>query len=263
MNIFWKAITIYIKKNAFAVGSKVSVALFLVISAMILAGIFGRIVRKTVESGQARAFAPMLGTLTRVATLIFGIVMAFDHMGVQIKALLAGAGVVGLAIGFGAQTLVKDCISGFFLIFDNVLQPGDYVDVNGKCGYVDQIDLRLTSVRAVDGVLWHIPNGSIQIVGNYHREWIRAIVEIGLAYEEDTTQGMALLKQVGESWAKEHADIVVEPPEVQGLLTIGSAKVTARLLVKLKANTASQGQCERQLRTLIKQEFEQAKLKII
>ena len=108
---------------------------------------------------------------------------AFDHLGLDVKAMLAGVGVLGLAVGFGAQSLFKDVISGFFLIFDGVLKVGDVSRVGDVTGVVEDVGLRRTCVRSFDGQLFYVPNGQIATVGSYSRDWTRAVVEVGVAYE--------------------------------------------------------------------------------
>src|SRR5262249_22894220 len=159
-----------------------------------------------------------------------GIVMAADQLGFNVATVLAGAGILGLAVGFGAQTLVKDCISGFFMIFDNVLAVGDSVEISGINGKVERVGLRMTRVRAFDGRLWSIPNGSIGTVANATREWMRAVVELGLPTEHDVSRALGVLQRVGDEFARERSSIVIEAPTAEGPITLSAAEVGIRLV---------------------------------
>lgn len=130
-----------------------------------------RLVGKALERrvGRGKTLAPIVRTLIWLFTIFAAVVMGFDQVGVDVRTILAGAGVIGLALGFGAQTLVKDCLSGFFLILDNVLMVGDVVEIESQSGVVERVGLRLTLVRSETGKLWYIPNGSITKVGNASR----------------------------------------------------------------------------------------------
>ncbi|MFW6087854.1 MAG: mechanosensitive ion channel family protein, partial [Myxococcota bacterium] len=178
-----------------------------------------------------------------------------------IKAVLAGAGVLGLAIGFGAQSLVKDIISGFFLIFDDALGEGDIANVGGEVtGVIESVGLRITKVRALDGQLWYIQNGEIQRVGNYSRTWTRALVTVGLAYEQDVAKGLRVLQEVGDTYAAENPDLVLEPPEAQGVLGLDDSSVGVRLVVKVTAG--NHWAAERDLRKRVKEAFDAAGVEI-
>jgi moderate conductance mechanosensitive channel len=148
--------------------------------------------------------------------------------------VIAGAGVLGLAVGFGAQTLVKDVISGFFLIFDGVLDVGDAVTVDKASGTVEALGLRLTRIRAHDGTLWYVPNGQIQVVGNTNRAWLRATEMVTLPSAQDVPRAMAVIDEVARAWAAEHAEVVVEAPKVQGVLELDAAATGVRLTVKVR-----------------------------
>lgn len=211
-------------------------------------------------SARARTLEPLAQALVSLVLVGTGIVLALEQLGFDLTAVIAGAGVVGLAIGFGAQTLVKDVISGFFLIFDEVIESGDWVDVDRVSGTVEEVGLRVTKIRAMDGKLWYVPNGQILVVGNANREWMRAVVEVGLAYEQDVARGMAVLAALGEQWASEHADVVIEPPVTQGVLRLDASSVAVRLVVKVEPGT--HWQAERELRLLTKATFDREGIEI-
>jgi small conductance mechanosensitive channel len=173
-------------------------------------------------------------------------VIALDHLGVRIATVLAGAGIIGLAVGFGAQALVKDVISGFFHIVQGVLAVGDVVQVGEVKGVVEDVGLRITKVRAFDGELWYVPNGSIDRVGNFNRGWCRAVVEVSVPLEHDVRRAMQVLSEVGEAFRREHPDVVLDAAEVDGALGLTATNVTVRLGIKVRAQR--QWSVERELR---------------
>lgn len=237
-------------------------ALAIILFSWILVRLARSAVRRVMGGGSARArtLQPLvLGLITAVG-LGTGLVLALEQLGFDLTAVIAGAGVVGLAIGFGAQELVKDVIAGFFLIFDEVIEAGDWIDVDKVSGEVQEVGLRVTKVRSFDGRLWYVPNGQIQVVGNASREWMRAVVVVGLAYEQDVARGMKALTEVGEAWAAQNAETVLEPPEVQGLLGLDASSVGVRLVVKVQPGT--QWAVERELRQRVKAAFDRESIEI-
>ncbi|MEZ4370472.1 MAG: mechanosensitive ion channel [Polyangiaceae bacterium] len=225
----------------------------------------GMVSRSMHRRGHPRAvtLAPILKTLTFILLGGVAIITGLDKLGVPIGTVLAGAGVLGLAVGFGAQTLVKDCLSGFFLILDGVLAQGDLVEVDGSRGTVESVGLRMTQVRNFDGRLFYIPNGEIKVVANYNRGWARAIVEVGVSYEQDVARGLRVLERVGAEWADEHADLVLEAPEAQGVLGLNASDVGVRLLCKIQNDGGGKVfEVERDLRRRVKAAFDDAGVEI-
>lgn len=219
--------------------------------------------RRTLDrssSTRTRTLRPIVQGLVTVAVLGMGLVLALEQLGFDLTAVIAGAGVFGLAIGFGAQELVKDVISGFFLIFDEVLESGDWVEVDAVSGQVDQVGLRVTRIRSFDGKLWYVPNGQIKLVGNASRDWMRAVVEVPLAYEQDISRGMAALEAVGKQWAADQQGIVRAEPEVHGIMRMGPSSLIVRLSVMVEPGT--QWPAERELRIRVKAMFEREGIEI-
>lgn len=188
-------------------------------------------------------------------------IMVLSEVGLDVGALLAAAGVAGLAIGFGAQTLVKDVIGGIFLLFDNIIQVGDLVNVDGMIGTVESIGVRLVKVRKFDGELVMIPAGEIRTFGNKSVGWTRAIVPVGLSYDQDIDAILPVMKQVAENWAEENRNILLEDePQVQSIMDFGDSAITARIVVQLQPG--EQYAAERDLRYRLKQEFDQQGVEI-
>jgi len=212
------------------------------------------------DSLRARTLRPLVQGLTTTVIVGTGIVLALEQLGLDLTAVIAGAGVLGLALGFGAQELVKDVIAGFFLIFDEVLETGDWVDIDTVSGNVEEVALRVTKIRSIDGRLWYVPNGQIKQVGNASRSWVRAVVHVELAYEQDVARGMAALAEITQAWAAEHAESVLDPPEVQGLMSLGASGLGARVLIKVRPGT--QWAAERELRLRLKAHFDREGIEI-
>lgn len=213
--------------------------------------------RRTLDrsnSPRTRTLRPIVQGLVTVVLMGMGAVLALEQLGFDLTAVIAGAGVIGLAVGFGAQALVKDIISGFFLIFDQVLESGDFVDVDSVSGNVEEVGLRVTKIRSFDGKLWYVPNGQIRLVGNANREWMRAVVEVDLAYEQDVARGMEALQQIGAQWAEENPELVKAPPEVHGIMRMGPSAVVARLSIMVQPG--KQAPTERELRLRLKAKFD-------
>ncbi len=186
--------------------------------------------------------------------------MVLRELGVDTTAIIASAGVVGLAIGFGAQSLVKDVLSGAFLLFEGIISVGDSVNVGEHSGTVEVIGLRNIHLRKYSGELRVIPYGEVVSFGNFNKGYMRAIVKVGVAYEQDVEKGMKALEKIADKWAQENKDIVLEPPVVQGILSLGSSEVTLRVSIKVKPMT--HWGAERELKRRIKDTFDEKGIEI-
>lgn len=244
------------------VAVKLGIGLAVLFACVIVGRMLGAWLRKLMLRRSARAGT--LGAVVRdacgVLGLAVGVIMALSQLGLNVGALLASAGVLGLAVGFGAQSLVKDVISGFFIILDGSIAEGDIVEVDCRTGVVESVGLRTTQIRALDGQLWYIQNGEIRAVGNHSREWARVLMEVGLAYEADVAEGMRVLQSVGERYAEEHPEVVLEPPEVQGALSLADSSVGVRLVVKVVAS--EKWGADRELRLRCKAAFDESGIEI-
>jgi moderate conductance mechanosensitive channel len=217
--------------------------------------------RKKIALGdKGKTVAPLLKSVLKYCTIFIAGVLALRALGVDPTPIIAGAGVVGLAVGFGAQTLVKDVIAGFFLLFEGLIAVGDVITFGNSTGVVEEVGLRITKYRTFTGELWVIPNGEIRAFGNFNRQWMRAVVPVGITYEQDVGKAMRVLEEVGKAWAVERRDIVLEPPQVQGILSFDESAVTLRLVVKVRA--LQQGAAELELRRRIKEAFDREGVEI-
>tara|TARA_E500000318_G_scaffold72954_1_gene67540 strand:- start:2915 stop:5392 length:2478 start_codon:yes stop_codon:yes gene_type:complete len=190
-----------------------------------------------VLSGRERTLLPLL---RRAMIIIIGVLALFvilSELGVDITPLLAGASIIGLAIGFGSQSLVKDVISGIFLLIEDTLNVGDFVDVGGKSGTVEALSIRTLRLRDVSGDLHTIPFGTVDVITNMTKDYAYALVDVGIAYREDADAVMKLLQEIGDELANDEAfkDGVAGPFEVFGVQDLADSSVNIRTRLKTKA----------------------------
>ena len=207
--------------------------------------------------------AQRASTLTRVtrSTALVTIVitaglMIMRELGLDITPLIAGASIVGVAVGLGAQTLIKDVIGGFFILLEDQFAVGDSIQVGSIAGGVEKMTLRATFLRDLEGTLHVVPNGEIRIVSNRTKDWSRAVVNLGVAYEEDIGRVMAALGKIGHGLYQdeEFAPLLLEEPTVSGVEALGDWAVTVRIMVKTKPG--KQWNVARELRRRVKEAFE-------
>lgn len=185
-----------------------------------------------------------------------------QEVGVEIGPLLASVGIVGLALGLGAQTLVQDVISGFFLLVENQFTVNDMVEINGIAGSVEEVTLRVTSIRDLHGVLHFIPNGEIRTISNRSREWSRAVVDVGITYEDDVDLTMETLREIGEAMrnSPEVGSLVIDEPVITGVEGLEDWQVRVRFLVKTLPSR--QYDVERYLRREIQRVFAERRISL-
>jgi len=186
----------------------------------------------TIAARRRETMLPMVGSLLRYAVYFIAGVMALQVLGVDVTAILAGAGIVGLAIGFGAQSLVQDIISGFFILFEGCYMVGDWIEVAGQEGTVEAITLRTTSVRARDGRLHIVPNGEIKEIANYSKQYVNAVVDVGVSYEGDLEKALGVLEQIGLDAERDISE-VTGPPETR-VRDFGGSEIALRLIVPVE-----------------------------
>lgn len=246
---------------AAAMGVKLILAALIIIAGWILARLFSRAAAAWMHRWpRGQTVAPLTGSVVRGLVLFGAVVMALDQVGVPIATVIAGAGVVGLAVGFGAQALVKDVITGFFHIAEGVIAVGDVAQFGDVTGVVEEVGLRVTKVRAYNGQLWYIPNGAIDRVGNYNRGWCRAVVMVSVAYEGDVRRAMQVAQQVGDAYWKERPELVQEQPVAEGALGLNASDVSIRLVLKVKPQ--EHWGIERELRVRLKEAFDREGIEI-
>jgi len=205
----------------------------------LLAGRALRVIRTFQHLREARR--QQLVTLVNVVQwganiLVVGsaLLMLLSNFGVDITPLLASAGVAGLAVSLGAQSLIKDLIGGILILVENQFAVGDAVQIGTVVGDVERITLRATYVRDVNGYLYVVPNGEVRVVSNQTRGWSRAMVDIGVAYEADLERALLVLQETADAFAQDPAfgSQLLEPPQVLGPLSLGDSAITVRVMVK-------------------------------
>jgi small-conductance mechanosensitive channel len=203
-----------------------------------------------------RQRAQALGSILRSATsvVIFGIAgiqVGYD-LGLNLAPVLASAGVLGLAVGFGAQSLVKDYLSGIFMLVEDQYGVGDVIDSGYATGTVEAVSLRVTRLRDVNGVVWYVRNGTINRIGNESQGWARAVIDFPVGYQQNLPQVRQVMKEVATTMWEESRwrDVILEEPEVWGVESISSESIVMRLVAK----TVPLGQWEvaRELRERLK-----------
>jgi len=179
------------------------------------------------------------------------VLMLLGTFGIDITPLLASVGVAGLAISLGAQSLIKDLIGGLLIIIENQYAVGDFITVGSASGEVERITLRTTQVRARNGDLHIVPNGEVRVLANQTKGWSRAVVEVGVAYEEDLERALDVLRASGEAFAQDPVlgTSLLEPPQVLGPMTLGDTAVILR--VEVKTEPGKQWEIGRELRKRI------------
>ena len=160
--------------------------------------------------------------------------LVLGELGLNLGPFLAGASIVGVAVGFGAQSLVKDFFSGFFILVEDQYAVGDVITIADTTGTVEEIDLRITRIRAADGTVWFVPNGEIRKVGNSAKEWARSIVDVIIPNKADLAAATAAIADEVAALARDPAwsDAVLEDPEVLGIESMAADNVTLRVSTK-------------------------------
>jgi small conductance mechanosensitive channel len=181
--------------------------------------------------------ATMGSLLKSVSTgVIFSIVavMALSKVGIDIAPIIASAGIIGVALGFGAQNLVKDFLSGIFMILEDQYGVGDVIDTGEAIGTVEAVSLRVTRLRAVDGTVWYVRNGEILRVGNQSQNWSRAVLDITVSYDSDLAHVQSVLLEEAQALFTDEmfAGIILEEPEVWGVQDFGKDGAVVRLVLK-------------------------------
>ena len=190
-----------------------------------------------------------------VIVLVAGLTI-LGILGINTAPLIAGASVAGLAISFGAQNLIRDFISGFFILLENQYRVGDVIRAAGVSGQVEDMNLRITVLRDLEGVAHFIPNGEIKVVSNLAKEWSRAVVNVGVAYKENLDRVVAVLNTVGQELSQDpiFGQGILEPPQVLGVENFGDSQVTLRIVTKTRP--LKQWETARELRKRIKAAFD-------
>lgn len=252
--------------NILGKGIKI-IAIFIVIKILIRLSYI--VIDKAVEKKRTRIFSTdekkintitfMLKNIIKYVFYFIGAIMVLDLFDINTTSILATAGIGGLAIGFGAQSLVKDIITGFFILFEDQFSVGDYISVGNLEGIVEELGVRTTKLRDFSGELHIIPNSKVEIVTNKTRGAMRALVTISVAYEEDIDRVIDVLDRVCNE-IRESNKNVVEGPTILGISNLGESGID--LTIVAKTNPMEQWSVERQLRKNIKEAFDRENIEI-
>lgn len=220
----------------------------------------GRVETTPLLTERRRQRADTIGSVLRSTASVVILTIAFttilSELGFDLGPVLASAGIVGVAVGFGAQNLVKDFLNGIFMLLEDQYGVGDAIDAGEASGIVEAVALRTTRLRSVDGTVWHIRNGEIIRIGNQSQGWSRALLDISVAYDTDVELAQRVIKQVAdEVWHDEEMGaFVMEEPEVWGVELLGVDGIAIRLVVKTVP--LEQWKVARELRLRLKRAFD-------
>ena len=205
---------------------------------------------------RARTMGSVLKSIASIVVFTISLLMILPELGLNIGPLLASAGIIGVALGFGAQSLVKDFLSGVFMIFEDQYGVGDVVDVGEASGTVEAVTLRVTRLRDVNGTVWYVRNGEILRVGNMSQNWARTVLDVPVSYKEDLAKVRNVLKEVAHDlWEDEDfKGQVIEEPEVWGVESLTPEAVTVR--VTMKTAPLQQWNVAREMRERVKARFD-------
>ena len=212
-------------------------------------------------AGRAATLGEVLRSLSTATIYGLALLTILGELGINLGPLVASAGIAGVALGFGAQSLVKDFLSGVFMLVEDQYGVGDIVDLGPASGTVEAVGLRTTRIRDAQGVVWHVPNGQVNRVGNKSQDWSRALLDIDVGYGTDLRAAQATIKRTAEETCGEEpwAAAVLEPPEVWGVEALGKEAVSIRLVVKTRP--AAQFALMRELRLRVQEALEGAGVK--
>ncbi|MBD2182909.1 mechanosensitive ion channel family protein [Planktothrix sp. FACHB-1355] len=196
---------------------------------------------------------PLFKSFLRYAIYFTAAVTILKLIGIDPTPILAGVGILGIAVGFGAQNLINDIVCGFFILFENYYLVGDYIEVNQASGFVEAIDLRTTRIRHSNGQQHILRNGEIKDIVNYSKQYIYAVVEVGISYDTDLNYVYEILEGIGKDLKKNYPE-VLQPTLVEGVEKFGSSELLIRTITKVKPG--NHFRIERTLRKMIKDVFD-------
>lgn len=211
---------------------------------------------------RARTVSDVLGSLTSAAVITIAALMILGELNIKLGPLIAGAGVVGVALGFGAQSLVRDVLAGLFVLIEDQYGVGDVVDVGPATGTVERVTLRSTRLRDVAGTVWHVPNGEIVRAGNQSQRFSRALIDVTVANDADLTAAEGVVAEVAQALAEdpEWSDRLLGAPSMLGVQALDTQGTTLRLVVDTEP--ASQWAVERELRRRLRDGLHRAGISV-
>lgn len=208
---------------------------------------------------RSRTLSAILRGIAQTAIFFVGAMVALQQAGLNITPILASAGIIGLAIGFGAQSLIKDIFSGFLILFEDQYAVGDTIKIGEVAGTVEDLSLRSTRVRGVDGALTVFPNGNISTVSNLSKDWLRLVVDYDIDYSSDTDRALEIAGGIAQQLYEERESDFMERPTVLGVEKVVNGYVTLRVVGKM--NPGKSAETSRELRRRLKMAFDAAGIK--
>jgi small conductance mechanosensitive channel len=207
-------------------------------------------------ASRAQTIGSVLRSLSTAVVYSIAGITVLGELGINLGPLVASAGIAGVAVGFGAQSLVKDFLAGVFMLVEDQYGVGDIIDVGEARGTVEAVGLRTTRLRDVEGTVWYIPNGQINRVGNKSQEWARALLDVSVSYATDLRHAESVLKEVADSmWHDdEWSARLLEEPEIWGVENLGIDGIDIRMGIKTRPS--EQFTVMRELRTRLKERFD-------
>lgn len=211
---------------------------------------------------RAQTLAGVLTALASVTIGILTVLLVLGEVGINLAPLIAGVGIVGVALGFGAQHLVADLVSGLFMLAEDQYGVGDFMEADGTAGTVEKVGLRTTQIRSLDGTLWTLRNGEISKTGNSSRGWGRAVLDVGVAYGCDVRRATAVIKAAADEVYEDQdfTEVFLGEPEVWGVTDLGDDAVAIRLVCTTKAG--AQWGLGRELRLRVKEALDREGIEI-
>lgn len=216
--------------------------------------------RFSLDEKKANTLEALFKSVLKYLVYFIAVLIILPEFGIRTESIIATAGIGGLALGFGAQNLVKDVISGFFVLFEDQYAVGDFVAIDDITGTVEEIGLRITKIRGFKGDLNIIPNGQIEKVTNYTRGNALATVDVNIAYRTDIEKAAQVMQEVADEYAKGNKDIV-EPPSVLGVVNFASNGINIRLVARTLP--MKHWGVERELRWEIKKAFDREGIELV
>ncbi|MBA3344102.1 MAG: mechanosensitive ion channel family protein [Gemmatimonadales bacterium] len=215
----------------------------------------------TLRERRGQTISQLLRSVGRVAIGVVALLLTFNVF-IDIGPILAGAGILGLAVSFGAQSLVKDVISGFFILFENQFAIGDVIEAGGRSGAVERMTLRIVVLRDLEGIMHVIPNSEIKVVSNMTRGWSRAVVDVSVTYNEDVDRALAVVRDEAAQFSSDHSwsAQLDGPVEVPGIESLGDSAVIIRSLIRTQPG--SQWNAGREFRRRIKNRLDREGIEI-
>jgi len=207
---------------------------------------------------RAETIGAALRSVITFVVWVIAALLILETLGVHLGPLLAGAGLIGVALGFGAQSLVRDFLAGMFIVIEEWYSVGDVIDAGEAVGVVEVMSLRATTIRDLEGVVWHVPNGEIKRAGNKSQQWARALLDIAVGVNTDIPTAERVMRETGLEMSNDpqYRNVILGEPEVWGVEDLGADRILIRMVVK--TSPGEQQAVAREMRARLKPAFEAA-----